>query len=173
MPNDNWQFSIGATFLDPVYDSFIEAEGVDGPEDLSGTAPGGVHEESISLALTRYWNAGGIDGFVRADYLYESDVQIVENVPASLASREVGVLNASIGFNLNDWQILLWGRNLTDDEFPAQCFPVSCTARQFLRLHECSAHLRPESATRLLAQPQSAVAAIGADVLVAGAAARL
>lgn len=123
VPNDNWQFTVGATFLDPVYDSFVEAEGIDGTTDLSGTAPAGVHEESISLGLVRYWTSGSIDGFVRADYLYESEVQVVENVPASVASREVGLLNASVGFNLNDWQILLWGRNLTDDEFLLSAFP--------------------------------------------------
>ena len=123
VPNENWQFTIGATFLDPVYDSFVEAEGIDGTTDLSGTAPAGIHEESITLGLMRFWQAGSIDGFVRADYLYESEVPVIENVPAAFASREVGLLNASIGFNLNEWEIMLWGRNLTDDEFLLSAFP--------------------------------------------------
>lgn len=122
-PNDNWQFSIAGTFLDPIYDSFVEAEGPGGPADLSGTKPGGVHEQSVVLGLTHFFSAGGIDGFVRADYLYESSVQVVENVLPAYATREVGALNASVGFEFADWQIRIWGRNLNEDDYLLSAFP--------------------------------------------------
>ena len=123
VPNDNWEYRVAGTFLDPVYDSFVEAQGPSGTTDLTGTQPGGVHEESIVLGLTRNWNAGGIDGFVRADYLYESDVQVVENISPQFAMREVGTLNASVGFSINDWDVLIWGRNITDDDYFLSAFP--------------------------------------------------
>jgi len=123
MPNDSWEFRFSGTFLDPVYDSFENGAGVNGSTDLSGTRPAGVHEKSVVVGLTRNWVAGSIDGFVRADYLYESDIAVVENVPAQIASREVGSLNASIGFSVNAWDVLVWGRNLTGDDYILSAFP--------------------------------------------------
>jgi iron complex outermembrane receptor protein len=123
VPSETWQFFAAATFLDPIYDSFAEAEGPDGPTDLSGTKPAGLHDESVSIGFSHDWTAGGTEGFVRADYLYESKVAVVENVPEQFASREVGTLNMSVGFSRNDWQIMIWGRNLTDDDYLLSAFP--------------------------------------------------
>jgi outer membrane receptor protein involved in Fe transport len=63
-------------------------------------------------------------GYIRGDYVYESDVQIVDNVPKEVASREVNLLNASFGLSTESgWDFAVWGRNLTDDEFLLSAFP--------------------------------------------------
>ncbi len=125
VPTDSFKWSFAATLLDPEYDSFPNGNGVDGIEDLSGTAPAGVHEVSISTSGTYEFDIGADKtGFIRAEYRFEDEVQIVENVPFDIASREESVINASAGVSWdNGYQILLWGRNLTDDEFLLSTFP--------------------------------------------------
>ena len=120
---DALQLDVAATWLDPLYDSYVGAPGINGPYDASGTRPAGISEWSISTAATYNWMIGDVAGFVRADYLYESNVQTVDNIPASLSSRQVNTLNASIGFALDKWNFLLWGRNLTNDDYLVQSFP--------------------------------------------------
>jgi outer membrane receptor protein involved in Fe transport len=129
--NRAWQIDFAGTFLDPKYDSFVGAEGPSGPVNLSGQKPAGIHEQSLSLGLNYLWSLGGVDGFVRTDYLYESNAAIAENVAASLASREVNTLNASVGFKAAGFDVLVWGRNLNDDEYLLQVFPAVAQAGSF------------------------------------------
>ena len=119
----NWQFDIAGTFLNPKYDSFVGAQGPNGPTDLSGTKPAGIHEQSISTGVTYNWSVDGIDGFVRADHLYESNVQVTENISTAIANRSVSTINASIGMNISDWEVLVWGRNLSNDNYLLSAFP--------------------------------------------------
>jgi len=128
---DALQLDIAATWLDPLYDSYAGAPGVNGPYDASGTRPAGVHDWSISTGVTYNWTLGDVPGFIRADYLYEDNVQLVDNVPASVASRQVNTLNASIGFAIQKWDFLLWGRNLTNDNYLLQAFPAVAQTGSF------------------------------------------
>jgi outer membrane receptor protein involved in Fe transport len=125
LPTDALELTFAGTFLDPEYDSFVGAEGVNGPEDLSGTTPPGIHEVSIAASATYTMDLGWAEGFVRGEYVYDDKVPVIENVPAAIASREVNMLNASIGLGWsNGLELLLWGRNLTDDEFLQSAFPA-------------------------------------------------
>ena len=125
-PNEQWKFTFAGTFLDPTYDSFVNGNGVNGPEDLTGREPAGIHKVSINTSGTYYHDFGnGLEGFVRADYTYEDKVQIVENVSEDIAAREVNVINASIGLNFeNGLELLLWARNLNDDDHLLSAFPT-------------------------------------------------
>lgn len=125
-PVDPLQLTFAATWLDPEYDSFPGAQGVNGPVDLSGETPSGIHEWSIVTTATYTHDfANGMSGFIRGEYLYEDEVQIVDNVPASIASREVSVLNASLGLQTESgWDLTLWARNLTNDNYLLSAFPT-------------------------------------------------
>ena len=119
---------LGVTLLDPVYDSFPGAQGVlpngqIGVVDLSGTKPSGVSETSLVAGISYRYRLGSFASVVRADYRYDSDVQVVENVPAQYASRSVGMLNASVAFERNNWELQIWGRNLNDDRYLVSAFP--------------------------------------------------
>jgi iron complex outermembrane receptor protein len=129
---DELVFSFGGTILDPVYDSFVGANGVDGPVDLSGTQPAGIHERSFVAGLTYNFELGnGMYGFIRSDYLFESEAQIVENVPAEL-TREVGTLNASAGLTMdNGLSFKVWVRNLNNDEYFLSAFPPPIQAGSY------------------------------------------
>ena len=133
VPTDAFRFTIAATWLDPVYDSFVGAEGPAGPVDLSGTKPAGIHE--LSLVTSGQYNfdfTSSSDGFIRLEYLFEDEVQVIENVPASLAGREVSELNASLGIRWeNGFEAMLWGRNLTNDEYLVSAFPTTVQPGSF------------------------------------------
>ena len=46
-------------------------------------------------------------------------------MPADLASREVNMLNASAGLIFdNGFELTLWGRNVTNDDFLLSAFPT-------------------------------------------------
>ncbi|NQY64204.1 MAG: TonB-dependent receptor [Alteromonadaceae bacterium] len=131
-PTDNWTFTLAGIFLDPIYDSFEGASGVDGPLDLSGEKPAGIHEQSITAGVTyNYEFDNGMYGYIRTDYLYESEVQLFENVPDSL-TREVSTFNASAGLSFeNGLNLQLWARNLNNDEYFQSAFPVPIQAGSF------------------------------------------
>lgn len=124
---DNFEWFIAGTFLDPVYDDYQNGPGVTGPTNLSGNKVPGVAETSINTWGRYSFDLGAsISGFIRAEYYYESDTQVISNVPASIASREVSMVNASLGLSWqNGFEVMLWGRNLTNDEYLQSAFPTT------------------------------------------------
>jgi iron complex outermembrane receptor protein len=124
---DNFDWFIAGTFLDPTYDDYQNAPGVGGPVDLSGTTVPGISETSINTWARWSFDLGSnMSGFVRAEYYYESDTQVISNVPKDVASREVSMVNASAGLSWdNGFEVMLWGRNLTDDTFLQSAFPTT------------------------------------------------
>jgi outer membrane receptor protein involved in Fe transport len=127
-PTEDLKLGFAGTFLDPVYDSFVSAAGVvpGTIQDLSGQKVRGVHETSITVTAEYSFAAfNNWDGFARASYQYEDDIQTNENVPAAFSSEEYKLLNASIGATSpNGLGIMLWGRNLTDHETETTGFPL-------------------------------------------------
>ncbi len=128
-PNDNWTLTLAGTFLDPIYDSFAGAQGPSGPIDLTGKKPAGVHETSIVAGIMYDFEFdSGAYGYIRSDYIYESEALLVANLPDDL-TREVSTLNASAGVTFNnDVSIQLWVRNLNDDEYFMSGFPTPIQA---------------------------------------------
>jgi outer membrane receptor protein involved in Fe transport len=123
-PIDALRLTFSGTWLDPKYDYFPVAEGVGGSVDLTGTTPPGIHEFSMNTAATWYFDLGSLEAFIRGEYIYQDEVPVVENVPPEVASREVSMLNASMGIGFsNGLELMFWGRNLTDDEFLQTAFP--------------------------------------------------
>jgi outer membrane receptor protein involved in Fe transport len=128
-PTDHWEFSFGGTFLDPKYDSFVLGPAVQNlPSDpattnLTGTKPAGISSFTGVLAATYKWTFGSYAAFVRADFNHESDVTVIENVPASVASRKVDTLNLSGGVSRSGWDLGVWVHNLTDDNYLVSAFP--------------------------------------------------
>jgi iron complex outermembrane receptor protein len=106
--------------------------------DLSGDKAGGIHEVSWSTSVTysHEFNSG-LSGFLRGEYLYESNVDVVDNVPAfaagtPLAQRKVNNLNASAGLGMdNGIELVLWGRNLTNDDNLLSAFPTTIQEGSF------------------------------------------
>jgi len=120
-PTDAFTFGINATLLDPIYDSFTQSAA----GDLTGEQPAGIPEVALSLSGQYDFNLNGWESYVRADYQYEDEIQVVDNIPESIASREVKLLNVSAGFSTdNGYSFTFWGRNLTDESYLISAFPA-------------------------------------------------
>lgn len=126
-PSDDLDLFFAVTYLDPIYDSFTGS--IFG--DLSGERPVGIPEISYSIGASyRTEFSNGMELALRADYLYEDEVQLVRGfvgfgadtagaaAAASNLTREVKSLNAAITLYLiNGVEVSIYGRNLTDDEY--------------------------------------------------------
>ncbi len=122
MPTDALEFTFSGTWLDPIYDSFPPS--FPGDVDLTGEKPAGIPEFAMVTSGTWNFDIGSMTGFLRAEYIYEDEVQVVDNIPSSVASRQVIMLNASAGITFNDrFDVMVWGRNLTDDDQLISAFP--------------------------------------------------
>jgi len=134
---DNWRVDLAATFLSPEYDSYVGAPSPCSGRNLdrSGTRPLNIHDRSISAGITYDWTVGDVEGFVRADYDYESNTLVSQHEQATTVCtttiptntfdtyRKVSSVNMSVGFSLDTWDVLVYGRNLTDDDYIIQTFP--------------------------------------------------
>ena len=129
---DSWSFSLAGTFLDPIYDSFPDGTGLNGPEDFTGQKPGGIHEKSIMAGITYNIELdSGAYGYVRADYQYESDVKVTDSVPEGV-NRQVNTVNASAGLNFNNGvSVQIWARNLNNDEYYLSAFAAPIQSGSF------------------------------------------
>tara|TARA_R110002153_G_scaffold17835_1_gene62115 strand:+ start:4770 stop:7280 length:2511 start_codon:yes stop_codon:yes gene_type:complete len=121
---DELTITFAGTLLDPEYVSFVGGQDETGPADLSGTTVPGVHEKSIVAGVTYDLEFdNGIYGYLRADYIYESNVRAVGNIPDTVR-RQVNTLNVSAGLNFeNGVSLQLYVRNLTNDEYFLTSFP--------------------------------------------------
>ncbi|CAK9039475.1 Pesticin receptor (IRPC) [Durusdinium trenchii] len=134
-PEDPLTFTFGATYLDAEYDSFLLAPCTpfdpvncgngEGSRDLSGTTPAGIHPLSVSTSMTyRHDFTDSLSGFGRLEYLHETATPLIETIPQNI-TRDVKVVNASIGFQTEGgFDVLFWGRNLTNNNFFLQGFPT-------------------------------------------------
>lgn len=101
---------------------------------MTGGTPGGIHEWSVNANATYSFNmTDATSGFLRVEYVYDSDAAVVDNVPKSLASRSSKNLNLSLGLNHepSGVDVMLWGRNLTDHESLISAFPVPAQSGSF------------------------------------------
>jgi outer membrane receptor protein involved in Fe transport len=131
-PIDGLRIGFAATWLDPLYDDFQGAPGIDGPTDLSGQQPSGIPELSTNTNVTYNFSFGSTMAYVRLEHVYEQEVQVVDNIPKSVASREVNMLNASAGLTFaNGIDLNLWGRNINEDEYLLSAFPSVAQAGSF------------------------------------------
>lgn len=124
------QFSLhGAlAYTDGEYVSFPDApaplEGTGGPQfvDVSGQRLPGISEWSGSIS-GEYTHAGQFLGhageaFVALDASYRSEFSSSPTPSRYLIVDGYSLLNGRIGFRAdNGWDVFLWGRNLTDEEY--------------------------------------------------------
>lgn len=134
-PVDGLTLGFSGILQDPVYDDYQNApvveggaldlaDGVeDGSGDLSGAQPGGINEVSLSFSGQYDFElTDSIEAFVRADYQYEDEVQVVDNIPG--VTRDTSFVNAAMGISLeNGLDVRFWGRNIFNHETLTSGFP--------------------------------------------------
>ena len=63
-----------------------------------------------------------MDAFIRADYQYEDEIQVVDNIPG--VTRDTSNVNASFGVSMdNGLDLRFWGRNIFNHETLTSAFP--------------------------------------------------
>jgi len=139
---------LALTYLDPKFVSFP----VSSVGDLTGTRPAGIPDISMTVGGQYTHEFGSGDALIlRADYHYESPVQVIEGLPGFLPlggtaaidiarpiKRQVDDVAASVTFAMqNGFELSVWGRNLLDDRYylslfdtPAQQFSISSYLNQ-------------------------------------------
>ena len=119
--------------LETEFNDFINAEGesLDGREQAH--APNYQFNVGINILPTENWLINlSVDG---KDSFYFSDSHDEQ-------SESVALLNASIAYIQDNWQVKLWGRNLTDKEYANRGFYFGndprdgYTAKQYTQLSE-------------------------------------
>lgn len=132
--------SLGMTYLDPKYDSFV----LSGVGDISGTRPGGVSPLTASFGAQWDQDLGNGDHLIlRGDYHYEAPFALVEGLPnlvvrnssgaivssaaavaaAQTRKQEIKLLNASLTYAMgNGLEFTVWGRNLGNQRTILQIF---------------------------------------------------
>jgi len=124
-PIDSLKLTLSGMFLDPIYDSYTEGRDENGPADLSGAKPAGIHEVSLATSITYEFDLAGNEAYVRGDYQFEDEVKVVDNVAAELASREVKQLNLGAGMTTPDGlSVNIWVKNATDENYLISAFPL-------------------------------------------------
>lgn len=119
-PTDALKLTLAFTLLDPKFDQFITASGV----DRSGTKPGGIHETSISAGAQYKFQIGNNEAYIGGDFQFDDDIATNTGIPQNIGSREVKNLNLSAGLTTESGLTLsIWGRNVTDHETLITAFP--------------------------------------------------
>jgi len=127
------ELTFAGTFLDPVYDSFLNGPAPAGSGlnfvDLSGEKPAGIAETSLNIGANFFYPVGdSADGYLRFDWQYESEVQsneaIFTTTGAQQPFRTVSTFNAATGVKFdNGFAVQIWGRNIFNDEYVSTVFP--------------------------------------------------
>lgn len=148
-PVDGLTINTAVTYLDPVFDEFLfSAQG-----DISGTTPSGIPEWTVIVGAQYEADVGNGMLIPRVNYLWSSEYQLVEGLPAfnvlnpdgTIADGQPAIdaglpftgrqnnLTASLTYECDcGFSLSVWGRNILDDRYlgtvfdsPAQPLSVS------------------------------------------------
>jgi len=133
-PLDGLTLNLNGVYLDAEYVDFRGAPGVGGPADASGNKVDGVSPVRLSLGAQYDFDlSNSMDGFVRGDWQFESETDLVLNVPGEDGSnavagqpgftREVSEFNFAAGIGFGDVSVEAWVRNAFNDEYFQTAFP--------------------------------------------------
>ena len=124
---DSFQYSIGAAWTQPEFDSNTIDVGssrncpdstlpVTGcSTDVSGNTVPRASELQVSASGTYYFYLDNSEIYVRGDVSYES-----EKYARALQVQSYGentTVNVRAGWTIEDWELALWGKNIFDEEF--------------------------------------------------------
>ncbi|MBA4165341.1 MAG: TonB-dependent receptor, partial [Erythrobacter sp.] len=119
-PVDPLMLTFAVTYIDALFDSFVESP----VGDLSGRRPSGAEWTVTTAATYTHEFASGHRLITRVDYNHESNTPIaVGGLPtfgpgAEVFEREVNLVNASMTLALeNGFEVGAWARNLFDDKY--------------------------------------------------------
>ena len=123
-PYDPLTLTFAATMLEPQFTEYKQAPGPNSTTiDRSGQSISSVSKFSVSTSATyKHEYDNGMNGYIRADYQYDSPVQIHPFFDG--VERKVSVFNGSLGLETeNGLAIQLWARNIFNQTHLISAFP--------------------------------------------------
>ncbi|PKP65660.1 MAG: TonB-dependent receptor [Alphaproteobacteria bacterium HGW-Alphaproteobacteria-7] len=134
-PADALVLTFAVTYLDPLFDSFLESP----VGDLTGQRPGGIPAWNLSTSATytHEFGASGNKLMTRVDFSHESNTPINNGLPTfnaglgntQIFNTEVNLVNASMILQLdNGLEVGAWARNLLDDKYIITVFDSTAQA---------------------------------------------
>lgn len=122
---DHWTLSGNLGLLDAKYDSFftdLYSEGT--PRDFSDLKLRRAPDVSYSLSSNYEQDIGDGTANFRISYNWRADYEgTLDNHPGT-AIDAFGLLDASLGYEINHWSVALFGSNLTDEDAYSHTFAV-------------------------------------------------
>lgn len=116
--SDNWMLQASYGYLDAKFDRFINESG----QDFSGNRLTRAPKNSYNLGLTYTRAVGGWGTLtVHGEYSYRSRIFFEPNNFALVGDPSLGLLDMKVALEFsNNWEVALWGKNLTDEVYAAQ-----------------------------------------------------
>lgn len=119
LPLEGLQVSLAYAYVDAEIKEGEDARQLSayGDGDLSGFEPPFIADNQYTLSLTfsRPLATTGFDFYLGADYAYSDDGRYLQ-VQNTMDLGEAKFLNARIGLASDNWDIVFWGKNLTDED---------------------------------------------------------
>lgn len=122
---DRWTLSGNLGLLDAQYDSFftdLYSEGT--PRDFSNLKLRRAPDVSYSLSSNYEQDIGAGTANFRISYNWRDDYEGTLNNHPGTAIDAFGLLDASLGYEYNNWSVALFGSNLTDEDAYSHTFAV-------------------------------------------------
>jgi len=118
--------------LETEFNDFITADGLSLSGEEQSHAPNYQFSIGVNYQPTDAWlfnlSLDGKDEFYFSDTRYydydgNDSVELAEAIPErDIKSKSMVLVNASISYLADDWQVKLWGRNLTDKNYANRGF---------------------------------------------------
>lgn len=120
--NDYVSFNGSVGLLQTEYKNFTNSAG----DDLSGRQQAHAPEYQYTLGLN--WR---INSALALDVNVQSKDEFFFSDSHNVRSEDYSLLNASLTYQWNAWQLTLWGRNLTDEDYFVRGFFFGNDPRDF------------------------------------------
>jgi len=124
LPADDWSIYGSLGYADAQYDEYVLDEGLDYNGNKLTRAP----EWNASLGVQTQWDfTDYLRGQFRVDYSYQDDFFLQPNNDKFFVADSQSIVNARVSMGAADaqWQVAIWGRNLTDEDNVNNLFGAS------------------------------------------------
>jgi iron complex outermembrane receptor protein len=122
---NRWTLTGNLGLLDAKYDSFftdLYAEGT--PRDFSNLKLRRAPKVSYSVSSNYEYDIGRGTASFRVGYNWRSDYEGTLNNQSGTGIDAFGILDASLGYEYNNWSFALFGNNLTDEDAYSHTYAV-------------------------------------------------
>lgn len=125
--------NVNVAYIDTIYDKYTGGQCYYGraPDndlgqcDLSGENLPSATRIKGNIALNYYHTMLSGEFYTRLDYLYNGDANNSASLDPRAETSSYGITNLRLGWQNSQWDLALWGKNLSDKNAVAQTAPAN------------------------------------------------